>query len=46
MALIIRGSTKCAVCGRVLTEADEVVGLPHFASESSEPHLRYTDEGG
>jgi hypothetical protein len=45
MALIIRGSTMCAACGRVLTQTDEVMGLPHFAFEPSDPHWRYTDAG-
>ena len=45
MALIIRGSTKWAVCGEVLTDDDEVAGLPHFVSDSSDPLWRYTDEG-
>ena len=45
MALIIRGSTKCAVCGQVLTDEDEVAGLPHFAADPSDPLWRYSDAG-
>jgi hypothetical protein len=45
MALIIRGSTKCAVCGRVLAEGDDVTGLPHFSTGPSDPHWRYSDAG-
>jgi hypothetical protein len=45
MALIIRGSTKCVVCGKVLTEEDEVAGLPPFATDSSDPLWRYSDAG-
>jgi hypothetical protein len=45
MALIVRGSTRCAVCGEVLQEGDEVVGLPHFAADEGDPYWRYTDSG-
>jgi hypothetical protein len=45
VALIILGSTECAACGHVLVDDDEVVGLPHFATGSSDPHRRYTDAG-
>ena len=45
MALIIRGSTKCAECGQVLTGKDEVAGLPHFVTDSSDLLWRYTDAG-
>ena len=43
MALIIRGSTRCAVCGEVLAEADQIVGLPHFATGQDDPHWHYSD---
>ena len=45
MALIVRGSTKCAACGRVLTDDDEVAGLPHFAADPSDPLWKYSDAG-
>ena len=45
MALIIRGSTKCAACGQVLTTEDEIAGLPHFATDASDPLWRYSDAG-
>ncbi|MDQ2911345.1 MAG: hypothetical protein M3R39_10100 [Actinomycetota bacterium] len=43
MALVTRGSTPCAICGQILLEGDEVVGLPHFAADASDPHWRYSD---
>lgn len=45
MALIARGSTCCAICGEVLQDGDEVVGLPHFAADAGDPHWRYSDAG-
>ena len=45
MALIFRGSSLCAVCGEVLAEGDEIVGLPHFAPGQDDPHWQYTDAG-
>jgi len=35
MALIFFGQTNCAICGNILTENDEFVGLPAFADSDS-----------
>jgi hypothetical protein len=45
MALIFRGKTTCVVCGEVLAEGDEIVGLPHFATAPDDRHWRYSDAG-
>jgi hypothetical protein len=45
VALIIRGSTRCAACGEVIEQGDEAWGLPHFTDEPSDPHYGFTDAG-
>jgi hypothetical protein len=45
VAIIIRGSSRCAVCDQVIQKSDQVIGLPHFVADESNPHWRYTDSG-
>ncbi len=42
MALIIIGSTKCALCGKILLQGDDIRGLPAFADEG-QPMYEYSD---
>ena len=43
MALIFRGLSECAVCGKIIERDDDVAGLPHFATGPDDPHWRFTD---
>lgn len=42
MALVIRGSTQCILCGRVINAEDQIVGFPAFLSPK-DPLRRYSD---
>jgi hypothetical protein len=44
MALIILGSTTCALCGEVLTDADIIKGLPPMSDTRHSLH-QYFDAG-
>jgi hypothetical protein len=44
MALIIIGETKCAICGNVLEEGQDITGLP-AASHYTHPLYKYFDTG-
>lgn len=44
MALIILGSTECALCGKVLQEGDEVTSLSPIA-DKQHPLYQYFDAG-
>jgi hypothetical protein len=39
------GETKCAACGEVMADPDDVLGFPSFASDTDDPHWRYSDVG-
>ncbi|HEX4519554.1 MAG TPA: hypothetical protein VH063_08255 [Gaiellaceae bacterium] len=43
MALILRGKSKCAVCGQTIQADDEATGLPHFADGPADVHWRFSD---
>ena len=45
MALIIYGSSRCALCGLVLERADEIVATPHFVGDPADPLWRFSDAG-
>ena len=44
MALIFKGKSTCALCGKLLTEKDTVVGLPAIADVTNELYV-YFDQG-
>lgn len=44
MALIIIGSTKCGICGKILSAKDEITGLPPSSSHDNPLH-HYFDQG-
>lgn len=43
MAIIIPGKTLCPLCDDVITESDEIVGVPHFIADKNDPLWRYSD---
>ena len=43
MALLIRGKTKCSLCGEVISDGDEVISFGPFVSNRRDPLLRYSD---
>jgi len=43
MAIIIRGKTKCSLCGKVLNDADEIVATQAFIQDRNNPLWRYSD---
>ncbi|MBS1513017.1 MAG: hypothetical protein JST86_19425 [Bacteroidetes bacterium] len=44
MAIILLNSSICALCGKILAETDEVIGLPPV-SFSDHPLYKYFDSG-
>ena len=44
MAIIIRGASKCSICGEVLEEGQSLVAFPHFLRQGDEL-WRYSDFG-
>ena len=44
MALIFRGLTECALCGKTLQEGDDVTALPPIA-DTQHPLYKYFDAG-
>jgi len=44
MALLFLGSTKCALCGQLLVDGDDISGLPPLA-DMQHPLHKYFDAG-
>ena len=44
MALILLGSTPCGLCGKLLLEGEEVIGLP-AVSNLTHPLYEFFDQG-
>jgi hypothetical protein len=44
MAIIFIGKDKCPVCGKILTEHDEIVSFPPV-SDTANPLYQYFDKG-
>ena len=44
MALIFLGKTKCALCGKILIDGDEIIGIPPI-SDIAHPLYEYFDTG-
>ena len=45
MALIIRGKSTCAICGKILADGDELVATTHFIPNEDDPLWRFSDAG-
>ena len=45
MAIIIRGRTKCSLCGDVLAEGEDLVLTSHFIADHTDPLWGYSDSG-
>ena len=45
MALILRGKSRCAICGAVLKTGDSIVATTAFISDETDPLWRYSDAG-
>ena len=43
MAIVIRGKTKCALCGTLLRDGDEVISFPAFVANQLDPLWRFSD---
>jgi len=43
MALIIRNQTKCAICGTIIDQEDDIITTTHFISSKEDPLWRYSD---
>ena len=44
MALIFLGKTECTLCGKILIDGDEIIGLPPI-SDTAHPLYKYFDTG-
>ena len=43
MALILRGATRCSICGTVLQEQEPVVATSHFIADQADPLWQFSD---
>ena len=43
MAILLRGLTPCAVCGKVIKDGEEALLFPHIISNESDPLWRFSD---
>ena len=43
MALLLRGKTKCALCGEAILQGQAVVATQHFIHDQGNPLWRYSD---
>ena len=43
MALILRGLTKCSMCGGVIESDDETVSTTHFIDDQNDALWRFSD---
>lgn len=43
MALLVRGRTRCVVCGEVINETDDVVSLPAFVRDRTSELFPFSD---
>ena len=43
MALIVRGSSCCPICGIVIGESDQIVATTHFVGDENSSLWRYSD---
>jgi hypothetical protein len=45
MAIVIRGKSKCVLCGNLLRDGDEVVSFSPFVSNELDPLWKFSDAG-
>ena len=45
MALIVRGTSECPLCGQIIQQGDEVFGTTHFIADKDDPLWRYSNAG-
>ena len=45
MALLMFGSSRCAICGGILEDKLNVVATSHFITDRSDPLYHYSDVG-
>jgi hypothetical protein len=43
MALIIRGTTECALCHEILGDEDDIIGTSHFIDSPSDRFYNFSD---
>ena len=43
MAIVILGTTKCAICERVIADTSCIVATQHFIADQRNPLWRYSD---
>lgn len=43
MALIVRGGSRCPICGNVIGKRDRIVATSHFVGDKNSPLWRYSD---
>ena len=43
MAIVIRGTTQCSICARLILDNDEVVATSHFIADQNDPLWRFSD---
>lgn len=43
MAIIVRGKTKCPLCGQLIKDGEEAVGFPNFVGNELDPLWVFTD---
>jgi hypothetical protein len=45
MAIVMRGKTRCSICGDVITDGHDIVSTPHFLWDEAHPLWRFSDSG-
>jgi len=45
VAIILRGKSKCPICGDVIGKEDELVSTSHFIQDRTDPLWRFSDAG-
>lgn len=45
MAIIIKGSSVCPLCGQIIKESDEIISFPPFISDELDPLSEFSDTG-
>lgn len=43
MAVIIRGKSKCSVCGKVIDERDQIVATSQFITDANDPLWKFSN---
>ena len=43
VAIVIRETTQCPICGKLILDNHEVVATPHFISDQNDPLWRFSN---